>query len=279
MSRLNQAIDEVRFIRRHPAADKKTFRRFVAWQFRSLLNRPAIVPLEQFGLRFYCPADRRGAAKLVYTFREHCEAELPVLPKFVHPGDNVLDVGAHFGNYTAPMASLVGAAGRVLAIEPSTRAFAILRRNITLNGLKNVETIKAAASDQDGEVTFFIADDPSRSSLAARSGAQEKVRAIRLDSLNAPRPVHFIKIDVEGAEPLALRGAEKILRADLPIIQFESMPGAASSYGCAPDALWQLLVAECGYEIYQGPNLEPVSSLPEGVANLYAIHPEGTRPR
>ena len=110
MSRLNQAIDEVRFIRRHPAADKMTFWRFVAWQFRSLLNRPAIVPLEQFGLRFYCPADRRGAAKLVYTFREHCEAELPVLPKFVHPGDNVLDVGAHFGNYTAPMASLVGRA-------------------------------------------------------------------------------------------------------------------------------------------------------------------------
>jgi len=275
MSRINQAIDEVRFIRRHPAADKTTFRRFVAWQFRSLLNRPAIVPLEQFGLRFYCPADRRGAAKLVYTFREHCEAELPVLPNFIHPGENVIDIGAHFGIYTVAMASLVGPAGRVLAIEPSARTFAILRRNVTLNGLQNVDTIQAAASDQEGLVTFFIADDPSRSSLSAESGTPEKVRAVRLDSLDVPRPVRFIKIDVEGAEPLSLRGAEGILRADRPIIQFESTPGAAHAYGCESDALWRLLVAEFGYEIYQGTNLKPVSALPAGVANLYAIHPEG----
>ncbi len=275
MSLFHQAIEEARFVRRHPAADRMTFLRFTAWQFRSLLNRPAVVPLEQFGLRFYCPADRRGAAKLIYTFREHFDTELPVLSKFVHPGDSVIDIGANFGIYTVALAGLVGPAGRVLAVEASSRAFGVLQHNVTLNGLKNVDLIQAAASDQEGQVTFFIADDPSRSSLAAGSGTKEEVRAVRLDSLSVPRPVGFIKIDVEGAEPLALRGAEGILRADRPIIQFESTPGAAAAFGCEPDALWRLLVTECGYEIFRGPDLEPVHALPAGVVNLYAIHPDG----
>ncbi len=281
MSLLHQAVEEARFVRRHPAASRMTFLRFTAWQFRSLLNRPAVVPLEQFGLRFYCPADRRGAAKLIYTFRERFDAELPVLPKFVHPGDSVIDIGANFGIYTVALAGLVGPAGRVLAVEASSRAFGVLQHNVTLNGLKNVDLIQAAASDQEGQVTFFIADDLSRSSLAAGSGAREsgikeEVRAVRLDSLSVPRPVRFIKIDVEGAEPLALRGAEGILRADRPIIQFESTPGVAAAFGCEPDALWRLLVTECGYEIFRGPGLEPVHALPAGVANLYAIHPDRT---
>lgn len=140
--------------------------------------------------------------------------------------------------------------------------------------------VQAAASDQDGVMTFFIANDSSRSSLTARAGTQEKVRAIRLGSLNAARPIRFIKIDVEGAERHALRGAERIRRADPPIIQFESMPRAAPSYCCEPHSLRQLLVAECVYEIYQGPDLAPVSALSEEVvANLYAIHPEGMQPR
>ena len=276
---LHKVIDEARFFRRHPAADRTTFWRYAAWQVRSVLNRPAVVPLEQFGLRFYCPADRRGGAKLVYTFRERYEAELPVLPKFVGPGDNVIDIGAHFGIYTVALASQVGPAGCVLAIEPSSRAFAILRRNVELNSLGNVETIQAAVSDKNGQVTFFNTADPSRSSLVAGSGNQEEVRAVRLDSLKAPRPVRFIKIDVEGAEPVALRGAEGILRADRPIIQFESTPGTESAYGCEPDALWRLLVEECGYGIYRGPGLEPVSALPEVVVNLYAIHPRGAQVR
>jgi FkbM family methyltransferase len=279
MSLLRQAITEARFFRSHPAADRSTFPRYAAWQVRSVLNLPAVVPLEQYELRFYCPPDRRGTAKLVYTFRERCESELPELPRFAGPGDSVIDIGAHFGIYTVALASLVGPAGSVLAIEAAARAFAMLGRNIALNGLQNVEAIQAAAADQEGTVSFFVSDDPARSSLVAEGGSREEVRALRIDALAIPRPVRFIKIDVEGAEPLALRGAAGILHADRPIIQFESTPAAGPAYGCEPDALWRLLTRECGYRIFEGADLAPVDDLPAGIRNLYAVHPDGPQPR
>ncbi len=118
----------------------------------------------------------------------------------------------------------------------------MLGRNVALNGLRNVEAVAAAASDNEGTVSFFVSDDPARSSLVAQGGSREEVRALRIDSLPVPRPVRFIKIDVEGAEPIALRGAAEILHADRPIIQFESTPAAGPATaasrtrcgGCSP---------------------------------------------
>jgi FkbM family methyltransferase len=279
MSLLRQAINEARFFRSHPAAGRSTFPRYAAWQVRSALNLSAVVPLDQYGLQFYCPADRRGTAKLVYIFRERCESELPVLSRFAGPGDSVIDIGAHFGIYTVALASLVGPAGSVLAIEAASRAFSMLGRNVALNDLKNVEAVQAAAADQEGTVSFFVSDDPARSSLVASGGSREEVRALRIDSLSIPRPVRFMKIDVEGAEPIALRGAADILHTDRPIIQFESTPSAGPAYGCAPDALWRMLTRECGYRVFAGENLTPVSELPPGIRNLYTVHPQGPQPR
>jgi hypothetical protein len=54
--------------------------------------------------------------------------------------------------------------------------------------------------------------------------ATREVRVIALDRLPLPRPVAFVKADIEGAEPLAFRGADALLRADRPVILSELHP-------------------------------------------------------
>src|SRR5687768_8651501 len=96
---------------RHPASEgTRTLIRQAAWMARCMVDRPAVVPFGD-GLRFYCPAESRGLARLTYIFRERYEAELGVVDRFVHPGDAVVDVGAHYGSYTVRLAQLVGSTG------------------------------------------------------------------------------------------------------------------------------------------------------------------------
>ncbi|MFS8085747.1 MAG: FkbM family methyltransferase, partial [Acidobacteriota bacterium] len=74
----------------------------------------------------------------------------------------------------------------------------------------------------------------------------QDVRLIQLDSYPLRRPVSFIKIDIEGAEPLALRGAAEILHADRPVILSEvHPPQLARVCGYTPE---QFISQMQGYE-------------------------------
>ena len=147
-------------------------------------------------------------------------AEVAFVVRHLRPGDVVLDVGANAGLYTVIAARAVGDTGHVYAFEPDQRAVALLRRNVALNGLKNVTVIEAAVSDQTGEREFAAASDIALSSLAAIQRDDQHiqgwrtVRTIRLDDAIASHAiagVTFLKIDVEGAEKLVIDGAPNLL--------------------------------------------------------------------
>ena len=73
----------------------------------------------------------------------------------------------------------------------------------------------------------------------------------RLDNIVDPvRRVGFLKIDVEGAELLALRGGADLLRRDRPTILFESGPGSAEKLGLSREELFAFLTKEMGYSVY-----------------------------
>src|SRR5260221_10724280 len=67
------------------------------------------------------------------------------------PGSTVVDIGANVGAFSILAASIVGPRGRVLAFEPINKTFERLRKNVALNGLKNVECHRAAIDSQEGE--------------------------------------------------------------------------------------------------------------------------------
>ena len=249
--------------------------RFAEWQLRCLLRLPRVVAFDSYGVRFFCPAERRGQAKLAFVFRESFEPELAALRSLVSQGDSVVDAGAHYGAYTVVLGKLVGPSGSVLAVEPGSHAMGILRRNVELNHLSNVELVHAALGSEPGAAALRLHPDSSRNQVINEptSGAAEHVRVATLDGLVVHRPVRFVKIDVEGSEAAVLSGAVGILASDRPVVLFEHNPFAASEVGQSTVAAWKLM-QDLGYDMFRMTyeSMERVpAGPPDAVVNVLAI--------
>jgi FkbM family methyltransferase len=129
----------------------------------------------------------------------------------------VLDIGAHIGYYTLIAASLVGEEGKVFAIEPDPGNFALLKKNVEVNGYKNVILIQKAVSNRSGETALICDDEQTASHHIWRTVGDEtkvvKVDMITLDEFfaDASFTIDLIKMDIEGAEELALQGMSRLL--------------------------------------------------------------------
>jgi FkbM family methyltransferase len=137
----------------------------------------------------------------------------------VRPGMVVYDAGANVGFYTLLASKLVGDAGRVIAFEPDATNLEYLRRHVALNKAVNVEVFPLALADYSGSATF--GSDAGRSQGALSLSGDRTVEVTTLDSLlDAGRipPPSFIKMDIEGAEGAALRGAAHCLRRHRPAL-------------------------------------------------------------
>jgi FkbM family methyltransferase len=170
-----------------------------------------------------------------------------VLAERLKEGDIAIDIGANVGQHTLVMAALCGASGTVVAFEPNPEARKVLERNIALNpGFKPPLVEALAASDEAGELTFFIEGAHPRSSLAEaalNSNARAiTVRTVALDDYGlAPQ---WVKIDTEGAEIAILRGARRLLATDAEFL-VELHPYAWPEFGVTLEDL-EALLAESG---------------------------------
>jgi FkbM family methyltransferase len=157
-----------------------------------------------------------------------------ILAQYLRPGDTFVDVGANIGALSLTASGIVGEAGRIFSVEAHPQTVDYLRGNIKLNNAGNVTVIHAAAGDHEGVVNFSSdrSDDQNR---VTETGISVPLRT--LDSLLPDTPVRLLKIDVEGFELFALRGAERILqRTDM--VYFESWESHFSKYGYStPDVL------------------------------------------
>jgi FkbM family methyltransferase len=162
------------------------------------------------------------------------EPDLQIVRRLVSPGNIVLDIGANIGVYTVSLAKWIGDTGKVLAFEPVPPTFDILSSNVRQLGLKNVELFRIAASDTEQSVTMEVPRYPqgghnyyeSRITAAAsmETGVRSfTVRAIPIDLVLQGRDlrVDLIKMDVEGHELPALRGAARLLERERPALLVE----------------------------------------------------------
>jgi FkbM family methyltransferase len=176
------------------------------------------------------------------------------------PGMTILDVGANIGQYTLIAARHVGERGRVHAFEPTPEVAARLRNNVALNGLGNVAIREAAVSDTTGEAVLYYSnpEDPGENSIVGATAGlaappSVRVPTITLDDYVAAQgleTVDVIKMDIEGAEPLALRGGRALLAGEqAPVIILELNPKTLAVSGSSQDELLGLL-REYGYGYY-----------------------------
>jgi FkbM family methyltransferase len=196
------------------------------------------------------PIEDMGAGtrlRQVLGWYEH--ESIRVVEILVQPGMVALDVGAHIGYYTLRLARRVGSRGRVLALEPHAPTFRLLAENLPPARFPNVELVPVAAGDTPGEallVEFMGSGKHSFYDVSVLDaeyrarGTKVAVRVARIDDLmreRGLRQVHFVKLDIEGAEQAALRGMAEVLAASpvvAAIVEYNSR--AIDAAGSSPEA-------------------------------------------
>ncbi len=147
---------------------------------------------------------------------------LTALAEKAVPGSTALDIGAHIGAITLPLARLVGSRGRVYAFEPQKRIFRELVYNLELNRVENVIPLRFAV----GSESAVIEMDPDQlydgQVRVGVGGDKAELRTVDSFSFS---DVSIIKIDVEGYESEVLRGARKTIETFHPVIVIEILPG------------------------------------------------------
>ena len=198
----------------------------------------------------------------VPILRDQYEPEVVQLAvSLVRPGDVAVDVGAHIGYFAVSLAQAVGPTGIVHAFEPLDRNADLLERSIVESGYADrLRLVRAAVSDRAGDATLRFARETLNTGGAFLSDAATehdeglttaRVRTVTLDGADLRRPVRLIKMDVEGAEPMVVRGARSLLAADRPYLLSEIHPEQlARVSGATPSALLDELAA-CGYRAHR----------------------------
>ncbi|HSH96169.1 MAG TPA: FkbM family methyltransferase [Roseimicrobium sp.] len=197
--------------------------------------------------------------------------------KLVKDGDVVFDVGANFGTHTVLFSHIAGSRGHVHAFEPVPPTFASLSRrllhekrfdNVTLNNL--------ALGEVAGTFKIHVpAGDFGQASLKthsiaswSRSGQESfECEVMTLDSYATQSKIDRIdlmKVDVEGAELPALKGARNTLERLHPTIHFEYLRAWTEAFGYNGSDLVRFLQS-CGYRYFYDAELRPLACPTEDI--------------
>ena len=184
-------------------------------------------------------------------------AETAFAMRFLRQGMMVLDVGAHHGFYTLLASLRVGPAGRVIAFEPSPRERKRLKRHIKMNNCKNVRIEPLAVGASHGQATLFLVEGAEDYCNSLRPPVtQARTISIRVEvtsldeylSNEAIPKVNFIKLDVEGSELDALKGAVRLLAtAPRPVLMVEVYDIRTEPWGYRAHEIVQFL-SQATYE-------------------------------
>ena len=183
----------------------------------------------------------------------------PLIEQFyrawLRPGDTAIDIGAHSGRHSRPLYDVLSGAGasagapvggQLFLFEPIPSLASTLRAHFKHSTIP-VTMFNCAVSDSEGVADFAVAlDRPEESSLKERAqynGATRiehvTVQLRKVDSAVAEiSALHFVKIDVEGAEMGALRGASDTLARLRPVVEFESGGRSLGGFGFAANDLF-----------------------------------------
>lgn len=182
----------------------------------------------------------------------HEKTETDFIKKEIHEGDIVVDVGAHIGYFTLIFSKLVGDNGKVYSFEADPTNFEILMKNLEVNKIKNVTCENFAISDKNGKVKLFNAN----SSTANRLFSSEDENFIEIESITLDEyfqdknmKIDFLKLDIQGAEPLAMKGMKELFKKNQPLkILLEWWPNGIKKLGEEPESHLKFLENK-GYQI------------------------------
>ena len=169
-----------------------------------------------------------------------------LMERRVGPGMAMIDIGAHVGFFTLLGAKLVGSTGQIYAFEAEPNNYGVLQANIERNGYQNVIAENQAVSEKCGTTSFFLSglDNGSHSIYKVRrrmTKGEIEVQTTTIDAFLESKgwpKIDVIKIDVEGAENVVIKGMEKVLASEpSPDLIMEFCPFLLEEAGNPPQLL------------------------------------------
>jgi FkbM family methyltransferase len=202
------------------------------------------------------------------VFKSYTDSrERELLSQQISPGSVVVDAGANIGIYSQFFAKCVGPSGDVHSFEPDPKNFA--RLSAAVSSLSNVHANQFAVSNKTGNATLYVSDNLNVDHRAYPTTGEARrtlsIQSLRLDDYFKPGDrVDLIKMDIQGFELHALRGAQRVLD-DNPDIRllFEFWPYGLKQAGSSAEALLFFL-RERGFSILfpRGTSLMPYDNFP-----------------
>ena len=210
---------------------------YFKWKITRLCGRSPVIRLP--GAAQVAATDKFNDYYAIHV-QHPSEDEFRTYKDLLSPGGVFVDVGANMG-LTTVLAWKTGLASQIIAFEPTHRYAAVWHANIGRNGVKNAALYQCATGDKPGTFEFVIDPEAPLHNRLLLGGTLdryepepnsqrvvESIRLVRLDDILSAcgvSEVQLLKVDVEGAEPSVLRGAERLLaRRAIKNILIEFIP-------------------------------------------------------
>ena len=225
------------FLVQHVAGIKyfRDFARFVNINFSPKKD----IGIKVRGHIMYANTLDRIVALYLWKFSALEGFETELTKKITRKGMTVFDIGANIGYYTLMLAKLVGNNGKVYAFEPDPENYRLLVKNIKSNGYKNVIAVQKAVSNKNKKIKFFLSEEHRGNHRIYDPGDIRRVievEATTLDKFTCGKvKPDIVKIDIEGAELLAISGMQDIIKWNKKIIII-----------CE---VWPSAMEKCGYSL------------------------------
>lgn len=216
--------------------------------------------------RFYTPVDELVTRQLK-LYSAHTRNEIAMLISVIREQDVILDIGAHIGTFSIPIAKSHNKNVRIFAFEPQSNVFNLLCKNVQVNDLEEqIQVLNGIVSDRKKElfqcvpshgnsmaVTFLPIDkaDVAESSQAEES---QNTNIYVIDEMlrngNIPSNVNVVKIDTEGAEVKVLNSCMNLIKSNYPVIYGEINVTALEKFSATSDDIENIL-SPLGYHFFR----------------------------
>lgn len=201
------------------------------WIYKSGTKSEDIV-IQYMGVQLKAPSHDLGFVPgLVGGYYE--KAELIVYKALLNDANMIVDVGGNIGLYSVIGAKYMPRNGRVVAFEPIPNNVSLLKENLALNDVENKVTVEQIAiGDSVGKVELYISEKSigNHSASADNAGKNSVKMNINRTSLDKyfekieVKSIDILKIDIEGYDYYALKGALKVIKKHKPTLFVEFMP-------------------------------------------------------
>jgi FkbM family methyltransferase len=255
MSNNKFAIKTLRYIWTHPNCKNQQIQsilKFIGWQFyKRLTNKYFDIELIH-NVKIRCYPDSYSAATALYCGLYDYN-EMNFLLRYLRGNDSFLDIGANVGIYTLLAASKIQS-GSVYSFEVLPKNYNRLIQNLKLNQFQQVKSYAIAVSDFTGNTALNIAEGDSMPFIT--NNVTDNTITVTTDTLDnllqyeSVANLTLAKMDIEGAEILALKGAVSLLKKQRPYVWIMEINDTVNNFGWQKQDVVNFL-EDYGYSLYQ----------------------------